>query len=143
MNSYKNENSLKKNLCNIDVKTSKNISLFSLKFIHKIFDSINVSLLILIFLLSFISFNSQRKWTYTYINLAKTREKNNNLVDYISKTEESYIDLIESLKTLKKTSPKDLIYLGKQSNNPKKNNFNEKLKYIYEGLRDSAYQIGY
>ena len=70
MNIFENENSLKKNLHNINQINSKKISLFNLKFIHKIFNSINISLLILIFILSFLSFNSQRKWTIIYKNLS-------------------------------------------------------------------------
>ena len=97
MNINKNENSLKNNLYDDNKITSKKIKLLNLKFIHIIFDSVNISLLILIFILSFLSFNSQRKWTKIYKNLAKTRANNNNLIDYISKTEEFYINKIESL----------------------------------------------
>ena len=114
MNINKNENSLKNNLYDANKITSKKIKFFNLKFIHKIFDSVNISLLILIFILSFLSFNSQRKWTSIYKNLLKTRANNNNLIDYISKTEEFYINEIESLNTFKKATPKDLIYLDKQ-----------------------------
>ena len=97
----------------------------------------------MIFILSFLSFNSQRKWTKIYKNLAKTRENNNNLIDYISKTEEFYIDKIESLNYLKKTTPKDLIYLDKQITNQKKNNLNKQIKYFQEGFKDSKYRRGY
>ena len=143
MNIYKNENSLNKNLSKINQINSKNISLFNLKLIHRILDSINISLLILIFILSFISFNSQKKWTSIYKNLAKTRSNNNNLIDYISRTEEYYINKIETLDNLKKTTPKDLIYLNKQITKKKKNNFNKKIIYIQKGLKDSKYQRGY
>ena len=143
MNIYKNENSLNKNLSKINQINSKNISLFNLKLIHRILDSINISLLILIFILSFISFNSQKKWTRIYKNLAKTRSNNNNLIDYISRTEEYYINKIETLDNLKKTTPKDLIYLNKQITKKKKNNFNKKIIYIQKGLKDSKYQRGY
>ncbi|MDC3118536.1 hypothetical protein OA503_02605 [Prochlorococcus sp. AH-716-K03] len=143
MNINKDENSLKNNLYDTNKITSKKIKLFNLKFIHRIFDSVNISLLILIFILSFLSFNSQRKWTSTYNNLAKTRASNNNLIDYISKTEEFYINEIESLKTFKKTTPKDLIYLNKQITENKKKNLNRKIKYIKDGLKDSKYQKGY
>ena len=110
MNINKNENSLTKNLYDADKITYKKIKFFNLKFIHRIFDSVNISLLILIFILSFLSFNSQRKWTSIYKNLLKTRANNNNLIDYISKTEEFYINKIESLNSFKKATPKDLIY---------------------------------
>ena len=143
MNINKNENSLKNNLYDANKITSKKIKLFNLKFIHRIFDSINISLLILIFILSFLSFNSQRKWTSIYKNLLKTRANNNNLIDYISKTEEFYINEIESLNTFKKATPKDLIYLDKQITQNKNNYLNKKIKFIKDGLKDSKYQKGY
>ena len=143
MNIYENENSLNANLKNLKQIHSKNISLFNLKFLHKIFNSINISLLILIFILSFLSFNSQRKWTSFYKNLAKTRSNNNNLIDYISKAEEFYINEIESLNIFKKTTPQDLIYLDKPINKPKKNKLIKNLKFIQDGLKDSKYQRGY
>ncbi|MDC3232042.1 hypothetical protein OA981_00655 [Prochlorococcus sp. AH-716-A09] len=143
MNINKNENSLKNNLYDANKITSKKIKLFNLKFIHRIFDSVNISLLILIFILSFLSFNSQRKWTSIYKNLLKTRANNNNLIDYISKTEEFYINEIESLNTFKKATPKDLIYLDKQITQNKNNYLNKKIKFIKDGLKDSKYQKGY
>ena len=143
MNINKNENSLKNNLYDSNKITSKKIKLFNLKFIHRIFDSVNISLLILIFILSFLSFNSQRKWTSIYKNLLKTRTNNNNLIDYISKTEEFYINEIESLNTFKKATPKDLIYLDKQITQNKNNYLNKKIKFIKDGLKDSKYQKGY
>ncbi len=143
MNINKNENSLKNNLYVANKITSKKIKLFNLKFIHRIFDSVNISLLILIFILSFLSFNSQRKWTSIYKNLLKTRANNNNLIDYISKTEEFYINKIESLNTFKKATPKDLIYLDEQITQNKNNYLNKKIKFIKDGLKDSKYQRGY
>ena len=143
MNIFENENSLNKSLHDINKINSNKISLFDLKFIHKIFNSINISLLILIFILSFLSFDSQRKWTSIYKNLAKIRTNNNNLIDYISKTEEFYIDEIESLNIFKKTTPKDLIYLDKQITKKKKNRVIKYIKYIQDGLKDSRYQRGY
>ncbi len=143
MNINKNENSLKNNLYDANKITSKKIKLFNLKFIHRIFDSLNISLLILIFSLSFLSFNSQRKWTSIYNNLLKTRANNNNLIDYISKTEEFYINEIESINIFKKATPKDLIYLDKQITQNKNNYLNKKIKFIKDGLKDSKYQKGY
>ena len=143
MNINKNENSLKNNLYDANKITSKKIKLFNLKFIHRIFDSLNISLLILIFSLSFLSFNSQRKWTSIYNNLLKTRANNNNLIDYISKTEEFYINEIESLNIFKKATPKDLIYLDKQITQNKNNYLNKKIKFIKDGFKDSKYQKGY
>ena len=143
MNINKNKNSLKNTLYDAHKINSKKIKLFNLKFIHRIFDSVNISLLILICILSFLSFDSQRKWTRMYKNLAKTREKNNNLIDYISRTEESYINKFDSFNTFKKTTPRDLIYLDKQITNQKKNNLNKQIKYFHDGLNDSKYQRGY
>jgi len=143
MNINKNENSLKDYLYDANKITSKKIKLFNLKFIHRIFDSLNISLLILIFILSFLSFTSQRKWTSIYKNLTKTRINNNNLIDYIAKTEEFYINKIESLNTFKKATPKDLIYLDKQITKNKSNYLNKKIKFIKDGLKDSKYQKGY
>ena len=143
MNKYKNENSFKKSFHSHNNKNSKHISISNFKLIHRIFNSINISLLFLIFILSFLSFNSQRKWTIIYKNIGNTRSINNNLLDYISKVEEFYINKIETLKTFKKTTPNDLIYLDKQIIKKEKNNFNRKLKYIHEGLKDSKYQRGY
>jgi len=139
----KSENSLKNTIYYSKKKSLEKISLFNLKFIHRIIDSLNISLLILILILSFISFNSQRKWTNIYFNLAKSRANNNNLIDYISKTEEFYINEIESLNTFKKTIPQDLIYLDRQITNQKKNGLNKKIKYIQYGLKNSKYQKGY
>ena len=143
MNIFENENSLNKKFHNINQNNSKNISFLNLKFTHKIFNSINFSLLILISILSFLSFNSQREWTGIYKDLAKTKSNNNNLIDYISKTEEFYINEIESLNIFKKTTPKDLIYLDKQIPKQKKNKLIKNIKYIQEGLKDSKYQKGY
>ena len=143
MNIFENGSSLRNNLKNNNQVNSKKTLLFNLKLFHKIFNTINISLLSLIFIFSFMSFNSQRKWTSLYKNLSKTRSNNNNLIDYISKTEEFYIKEIESLNTLKKTTPKDLIYLNKQISKKKKNNFFKNLKYIKDGLNDSKYQRGF
>ena len=93
--------------------------------------------------MSFLSFNSLRKWTNIYKNLAKTRSNNNNLIDYISKTEEIYINEIESLNKLKKTTPNDSKYLYEQISKQKENKLIKIIKYIQDGLNDSKYQRGY
>ena len=123
--------------------TSNNRSFSILKISHKIFDSINISLLIFIFIFSFISISSQRDWTVLYQNLNKSRSLNNNLIDYISKTEEFYIKEIESLSNLKKTTTKDLIYLFKEVKKPKKNFLKQNLQYLNNGLKESLFQRGY
>ena len=99
--------------------------------------------MILISILSFISLDSQRKWTSTYKILAKTRTHNTNLIDYISKTEEKYIDEFESIQNLKKTTPNDLIYLDRKMPKIRKYNLSEKIKYIQKGLIDSNFSKGY
>ena len=93
--------------------------------------------------MSFLSFNSQREWTSIYKHLAYTKSANNNLIDYISKTEEFYIKKLESLDSLKKTTPKDLIYLPKEIFRDKENNLVRSMKYIKFGLKDSIFQRGY
>ena len=113
MKLYGNQLNLKKKVSYESKKNSEKISIINIKFIHQIFDTINISLLVLIFTLFFLSFNSQRKWSNTYKNLSKTRAINNNLIDYISKIEEFYISELESINTYRKTKPEDLIYLNK------------------------------
>ena len=91
MKPYGNQLNLKKKVSNESKKNSETIPITNIKLIHQIFDTINISLLVLIFTLFFLSFNSQRKWSNTFKNLSKTRAINNNLIDYISKIEEFYI----------------------------------------------------
>ena len=67
---------------------------------------------------------------------------NNNLIDYISKTEEFYISELESLNTFRKTKPKDLIYLEKTLEK-KVSFFKINFRTLVDGFRDSKYQIGY
>ena len=143
MKTYKNGNSFKNNVSEENQINLNKTKFLNLKITHTVFDSINVSLLILIFILSFISFNSQRKWTNIYKNLSKTRTINNNLIDYISKTEAFYINEFESSNSLKKTTPKDLIYLKRQNNYNNESLLKKKLKYIIYGLKESRYQKGY
>ncbi len=134
---------LKKKLSYESQKNSeKNISKLNIKLIHQIFDTINISFIVLIFTLFFLSLDSQRKWSNTYKTLSKTRAMNNNLIDYISQTEEFYISELESLNTYKKTKPKDLIYLDKVAEK-KESFFGKNLIIFFEGFRDSKYQVGY
>ena len=117
-------------------------SLLNIKLIHQIFDTINISLLVLIFTLFFLSFNSQKKWSNTYKNLSKTRAINNNLIDYISKIEEFYISELESHNIYRKTKPGDLIYLDKISEK-KESLFKKNFSNFMAGFSDSKYQRGY
>ena len=113
MRSYGKQTYLKKKVSYQSQKYSRIITALNIKLIHQIFDSINISLLCLIFILFFLSLDSQRKWSNTYKVLSKTKAINNNLIDYISKTEEFYISKLESLNFYRKTKPEDLIYLDK------------------------------
>ena len=115
MKPYGNQLNLKKKVSYESKKTSEKIFILNIKLIHQIFDTINISLLVLIFTLFFLSFNSQRKWSNTYKTLSKTKAINNNLIDYISKIEEFYISELESLNIYRKTKPEDLIYLEKRT----------------------------
>ena len=131
----------KKVSCQIQ-KNSKKSSISNIKLIHQIFDTVNISLLVFIFTLFFLSFDSQRKWSNTYKTLSKTRALNNNLIDYISKIEEFYIGELESLNIYRKTKPEDLIYLEKLDEK-KESLFKKNLITFIEGLSDSKYQRGY
>jgi len=142
MKPYGNQLNFKKKVSYKSKKNPEKISIINNKLIHQIFDTINISLLVLIFILFFLSFDSQRKWSNTYKNLSKTRAINNNLIDYISIIEEFYISELESINTYTKTKPKDLIYLNKH---PEKREslFKKNLSIFIEGFVDSKYQRGY
>jgi len=143
MRLYGKKSYLKKKLSHESKKNSeKNISKLNIKLIHQIFDTINISFIVLIFTLFFLSLDSQRKWSNTYKTLSKTRAMNNNLIDYISQTEEFYISELESLNTYKKTKPKDLIYLQK-TEEKKESFFKKNFRIFIEGLNESKYQKGY
>ena len=133
---------IKKKVSYENQKNSEKISVFDLKLTHKILDSINVCLLVLISTLFFLSLDSQRKWSNTYKTLSKTKAMNNTLNEYISKTEEFYIGELESLNTYRKTKPKDLIYLDRTAAK-KESFFKKNLRIFIEGLRNSKYQKGY
>ena len=123
-------------------KNSEKISKPNFKLIHQIFDTINISLLFLILILFFISLDSQGQWSNTYKNLSKTKAINNNLIDYISKTEEFYISELESFNSHKKTKPKDLIYLDKIAEK-KESSFKKNYRIFIKGINNSKYQKGY
>ena len=143
MRIYGKKSYLKKKVLYESQKSSEEkISKSNIKFIHQILDTINISLIILIFILFFLSLDSQRKWSNTYKSLTKTRAMNNNLIDYISQTEEFYISELESLNSYKKTKPKDLIYLDKVAEK-KESFFSKNFIIFFEGVRDSKYQRGY
>ena len=142
MKPYGNQLNFKKKVSYESKKNSEKISIINLKLVHQIFDTINISLLVLIFILFFLSFDSQRKWSNTYKTLSKTRAINNNLIDYISKIEEFYISELETINTYRKTKHKDLIYLDRLPEK-KESLFKKNLRSFIEGFRDSKYQKGY
>jgi len=142
MKPYGHQLNLKKKVFHQSQKTAEKTSILNIKLINQILDTINISLLVLIFTLFFLSFDSQRKWSNTYLTLSKTRALNNNLIDYISKIEEFYISELESLNIYRKTKPEDLIYLDKIVEK-KESLFKKNLRSFIEGLIDSKYQRGY
>ena len=142
MKPYGNQLNFKKKVSYENKKNSEKISIINIKLIHQIFNTINFSSLILIFILFFLSFDSQRKWSNTYKTLSKTRSINNNLIDDISKIEEFYISELESLNIYRKTKPEDLIYLDKIIEK-KESLFRKNLGSFIEGFSDSKYQRGY
>ncbi|OUL44103.1 hypothetical protein B0W81_00395 [Prochlorococcus sp. HOT_208_60] len=142
MKPYGNKINLKKKVSYESKKNSEKTSIINIKLIHQIIDTVNISLLVLIFTLFFLSFNSQRKWSNIYKNLSKTRAINNNFIDYISKIEEFYISELESLNIYKKTKPEDLTYLEKLQEK-KESSFKKNLSSFIEGFSDSKYQRGY
>ena len=142
MKPFENEFSLKKKVSYKSQVSSEKISTPNIKLIHQIFDTINISLLVLIFILFFLSFNSQREWSNTYKILSKKRVMNNNLIDYISKIEEFYISELDSINTYRKTKPEDLIYLDKITEK-KESFFKKNYRSFSKGIYDSKYQRGY
>ena len=106
-------------------------------------DRLNISIIILILFLSFISLSTQRKWTILYSNMIDTRNKNNNIIDYISKTEQYFLSDIEYQHNIKKTNPDDLIYLIKTREKEKINFLSFVVKEISKGFEHGRYQRGY
>ena len=109
----------------------------------KVIDLLNISIISLILFLSFISFNNQRKWTMFYSSMIELRNKNNNIIDYISKTEQYFLNEIDHQHNIKKTNPDDLIYLIKTKEKEKTNFFSLVLKEMSKGFDDGRYQRGY
>ncbi len=142
MKPYGNQLNFKEKVSYEGKRNSEKISIINIKILHQIFDTINISLLVLIFILFFLSFDSQRKWSNTFKTLSKTRAINNNLIDYISRIEEFYISELESHNIYRKTKPQDLIYLDKLSEK-KESLYEKNLSSFFEGFSDSKYQRGY
>ena len=141
-NLYEKKSFFKKKVSYEIKKNSEKIFKFNIQLLHQIFNTINISLLVLIFTLFFLSLDSQRKWSNTYKTLSRTKAMNNNLNEYISKTEEFYIGELESLNTYRKTKPKDLIYLERTAEK-KESFFKKNFRIFIKGIKDSKYQKGY
>ena len=109
----------------------------------KIINYFNVAIISLILFLSLISLNSQRKWTMFYSSMIEIRNKNNNIIDYISKTEQYFLNEIEHQNNIKKTNPDDLIYLTKTKEKKRTNFLSLVAKEMIKGFDDGRYQRGY
>ena len=109
----------------------------------KTIDILNISIIFLILFLSFISFSSQRDWTKFYSSMIEIRNKNNNIIDYISKTEQYFLNEIEHQENIKNTNPEDLIYLLRTKEKEKINFLSLIVKEINKGFYDGKYQKGY
>ena len=125
----------KANNFHVSIKSKINIA-------HKIIDGFNVVILISIFILSFLSFNNQRKWTNFYSMMKYMRSSNNDLVDQISITEELYINEIDKLNNFKKTTSKDLIYIKNDIKKQKINKFIQFFLNLMKGIQEGRYQRG-
>ena len=75
--------------------------------------------------------------------MVDVRNKNNNIIDYISKTEQYFLNEIEYQNNIKKTNPDDLIYLTKTKQKKRKNFLSFLAKEMIKGFDDSRYQRGY
>ena len=142
MKTYGKKSNFKRKVLNQSQKNSQKISKLNFKLVNQIIDTSNISLIVLIFILFFLSFDSQRIWSYLYKTLSQARVINNNLIDYISKTEEFYISQLESLNIYRKTKPKDLIYLDRVVEK-KESFFDKNLRIFIKGISDSKYLSGY
>ena len=109
----------------------------------KIVDRLNISIIILILFLSFISLSTQRKWTILYSSMIDIRNKNNNIIDYISKTEQYLLNEIEHQNNIKKTDPDDLIYIRKIKETKRTNFLSLVAQEMIKGFDDGKYQRGY
>ena len=109
----------------------------------KIINLLNRSMISLILFLSFISLNNQMKWTIFYSSIVELRNKNNNIIDYISKTEQYFLNEIDHQHNIKKTNPDDLIYLIKTKEKMRINFLSSVFKEMSRGFDDGRYQKGY
>ena len=78
-----------------------------------------------------------------YSSMIELREKNNNITEYISKTEQYFLNEIDQKDNIKRANPDDLIYLLKTKEKEKINFFSTVFKEIIKGFHDGRYQKGY
>jgi len=78
-----------------------------------------------------------------YSSMIELRDKNNNIIDYISKTEQYFLNEIDQKDNIKRANPDDLIYLLKTKEKEKINFLSSLFKEIIKGFDDGKYQKGY
>jgi len=75
--------------------------------------------------------------------MIEIKNKNNNIIDYISKTEQYFLSDIEYQHNIKKTNPHDLIYLVRTKEKENTNFLSLVIKEVSKGFYDGIYQRGY
>tara|TARA_Y100001978_G_C23312785_1_gene254644 strand:+ start:267 stop:494 length:228 start_codon:yes stop_codon:yes gene_type:complete len=75
--------------------------------------------------------------------MIELRGKNNNIIDYISSTEQYILNEIDHKDNIKKTNPDDLIYLIKTTEKERINFLSSAFKEIIRGFEAGRYQKGY
>ena len=78
-----------------------------------------------------------------YSSMIQLKDKNNNIIDYISQTEQYFLNEIDHQDNIKKTNPNDLIYLLKLSEKERINFLSSVFKEMARGFNDGKYQKGY
>ena len=75
--------------------------------------------------------------------MIELRGKNNNIIDYISTTEQYILNEIDHKDNIKKTNPDDLIYLTKTKEKKRTNFLSFVAKEMIKGFDNGRYQRGY
>ena len=78
-----------------------------------------------------------------YSSMIEIRNKNNNIIDYISKTEQHFLNEIEHQHNIKNTKPDDLVYVIKTKTKKRTNFLSKAIKEMRRGFADGTYQRGY
>ena len=78
-----------------------------------------------------------------YSGMIEIRNKNNNIIDYISKTEQYFLNEIDHQHNIKKTNPDDIIYLIKTKEKEKTNFFLLLVNEMRKGFNDGSFKRGY